>query len=103
VDVQHLDGGELLKYCAGRQPRRQRAQALFQRDLEAIGEEGHEDVRLNTLVCLMIDGPDGEIALELLEGLLHLGELDVEGPQLRRGLSQEIGAQQILAFVPAGA
>ena len=24
----------------------------------------------------MIDGPDGEIALELLEGLFHLGELD---------------------------
>src|SRR5271166_5608312 len=25
VDVQHLDGGELLKYGAGREPRRQRA------------------------------------------------------------------------------
>src|SRR5271157_2952202 len=104
VDVQHLDGGELLKHGAGRQPWRQRAQALFQRNLEAIGEEGHEDVRLDTLVCLMIDGPDGEIALELLERLLHFGELDVEGPQLRRGLSHEIGAQQVPAFVPpAGA
>src|SRR5271157_2083944 len=104
VNVQHLDGGELLKYGAGREPRRQRAQALFQRHLKAIGEEGHEDVRLDALVRLMIDGPDGEIALQLLERLLHFGELDVEGPQLRRGLSYEIGAQQIPAFVsPAGA
>ncbi len=31
--------------------------------------------------------------------LLHFGELDVEGPQFRRSLSGEIGAQQIPAFV----
>ena len=61
-------------------------------------------MRLDTLIGLMIDWPDGEIALQLLERLLHFGELDVEGPQLRRGLSYEIGAQQIPAFVPpAGA
>ena len=90
--------------AAGRQPRRQPAQALFQRHLKAIGEEGHEDVRLDALVRPMIDWPDGEIALQLLERLLHLRELDVEGPQLRRSLSYKVGAQQIAAFVPpAGA
>ena len=104
VNVQHLDGGELLKHGAGRQPRRQRTQALLQRHLQAVGKEGHEDVRLDTLVGLMIDWPDGEIALQLLERLLYFGELDVEGPQFRRSLSREIGAQQIPAFVaPAGA
>ncbi len=99
VNVQHLDGGERLKHGAGRQPRRQRAQALLQRHLEAIGQKGHEDVRLDTPIALVIDGPDCEIALQFLERLLDFGELDVEGPQLRRRLSCEIGAQQISAFV----
>ena len=101
VNVQHLDGGELLKHGAGRQPRRQRTQALLQRHLEAIGKEGHEDVRLDTLIGLMIDWPDGEIALQFLERLLHFGELNVEGPQFCRGLAHKIGAQQIPAFVAA--
>ena len=100
VNVQHLDGGELFKHGARRQSRRQRAQALLQSYLEAVGEEGHEDVRLDAPIGLVIDGPDGEIALQFLERLFHLSELDVEGPQLRRRLSCEIGAQQIPAFVP---
>ena len=85
VNVQHLDDGELLKHGPGRQPRRQRMQALLQRHLEAIGKEGHEDVRLDTLIGLMIDWPDGEIALQFLERLLHFGELNVKGPQFCRG------------------
>ena len=44
VNVQHLDGGELLKHGAGRQPRRQGTQALLQRHLKAMYKEGHEDV-----------------------------------------------------------
>lgn len=104
VNVQHLDGGELFKHGARRQSRRQRAQALLQSYLEAVGEEGHEDVGLDTLLALVIDGPDGEIALQFLERLFHFGELNIESPQFRRRLSCEIGAQQIPAFVtPAGA
>ncbi len=80
VNVQHLDGGELIEHGAGRQPRRQRAQALLQRCLEAIGEERHEDVSFDAFVCLVIDRPDGKIDLEFLERLLHLGELNVKGP-----------------------
>ncbi len=56
-------------------------------------------MRLDALVGLVIDGPDGEIAFQFLERLLHFGELDIEGPQLRRRLSCKIGAQQIPAFV----
>ena len=104
VNVQHLNGGELLKHGAGRQPRRQRTQALLQRHLEAVSKEGYEDVRLDTLVCLVIDGPDGKIALEFLERLLHFGELDVERPKFFWSFTDKIGAQQIPAFVtPAGA
>ena len=62
VNVEHLDRGELFQNGARRQPWRQRTQTLLQRYLEAVGEERHEDVRLDTLVCLVIDGPDSEIA-----------------------------------------
>lgn len=36
-------------------------------DLQAVGEEGHEDVRLDAFVLPMLDGSDGEIELEFLE------------------------------------
>ena len=49
----------------------------------------------------MIDWPDGEIALQFLERLLHFGELNVKGPQFCRGLAHKIGTQQIPAFVTA--
>ena len=42
---------------------------------------------LDTLIALMIDGPDGKIALQFLERLFHFGELDVEAPQFRRRLA----------------
>jgi hypothetical protein len=38
-------------------------------------------VRFDTRVFLMIDRADGQIALELLEGLLDLGQLDIVLPQ----------------------
>ena len=51
VNVQHLDGGELFRHGARRQSWRQRAQALLQRYLEAIGQKGHEDVRLDAPIA----------------------------------------------------
>ncbi len=39
--------------------------------------------------------------LRLLERPLDLGELTLEVPQLRRDLTAQIGAQQVVAFAPA--
>ena len=47
VDVDHLDGGELLERAARGEPRRQGVEAALQGDVEAIGEERDEDVRLD--------------------------------------------------------
>ena len=80
VDVDHLDGGELLEHAARGQPRRQRIQAAFERDMQAIGEEGDEDMRLDPLLLLVEDRADGEIAFEGLERLLHPNELQIVGP-----------------------
>lgn len=53
---------------------------------------------LDALFELMENGAQLEIVLEVLEGGLDLGELDVELPQLVGLLSAEIAAQEISAF-----
>ena len=42
VDVDHMNGGELLEHAAWSEPGRQGVQAPSQRDMEAIGDEGDE-------------------------------------------------------------
>ena len=53
----------------------------LERDLQAVGEEGHEDVRLDARLGVVVDRAHRQIVLEFLERLLDLGELDVERPQ----------------------
>jgi hypothetical protein len=50
--------------AARRQPRRQRMQAPRQRDVQAIGQEGNEDVRLDAGLELVKDRPDREVPFE---------------------------------------
>jgi hypothetical protein len=72
--------------------------------VQAVGEEGDEEVRLDAVIMLVIDRPDGKIALERLERL-------VDGNQprtsARRTLLHRIAAQRtkvrqapILTFRP---
>ena len=70
MDVNHLHGGKLLQHAARRQSRRQRVQAPRQGDVQAIGQEGDEDVSLDAGLELVKDRPDREIAFEVLERLL---------------------------------
>ncbi len=58
--------------------------------------------RSNLRVELVMDRPDREIAFQLLEGLLDLGELPVKAPQAGRVVVAEVGAQQVAAFAPPG-
>ena len=45
--------------------------------LQAIGEEGDEDMGLDALFVMMVDRPDRQVALQGLEGLLDGDELNV--------------------------
>ena len=74
VDVDHLHGLELFEDRPGGEARRQGAQALLEGDVQAVGDEGDKDMRLDAVVELVIDRPDREVAVQLLEGLLDLGE-----------------------------
>ena len=70
VHVDHLHGGKLLQHAARRQPRRQRIQAPRQRDVQAIGQEGDEDVGLDACLELVKDRPDRQVAPRLRGGRL---------------------------------
>jgi hypothetical protein len=45
--------------------------------VEAIGEKGDEDARLDARLVLVKDRPDGEVAFEVSERLLDADELEV--------------------------
>jgi hypothetical protein len=77
VDVDHLNGRELLEHATRGEAGRQSMQAPPERDVEAIGQESNEDVGLDACFLLMEDRPDGEIALEGLEGLFYRDQLQV--------------------------
>src|SRR2546423_10653935 len=71
-------------------------------DMEAIGEEGDEDMRLDARCILVKDRPNGEVAFEVPERLLDADKLEVQAPQPRRIVVGEIGAQEIPALAPPG-
>ena len=70
VHVDHLHGGELFQHTARRQPWRQRMQAPRQRDVQAVGQEGNEDVRFDARLELVKHWSDCQIAPRLRGGRL---------------------------------
>ena len=64
MDVHHLDGGELLDDGAWGEAGRLGPGEVLQGHEQAIGDERDEDVRLDALLELVEDGPDGKIVLE---------------------------------------
>jgi hypothetical protein len=69
--------------------------------VQAVGQEGDEDVRFDTMLKLVVDRAELQIVHEILERGLDLDELDIELPQLGRILVVQIGAQQVAAFAAA--
>ena len=43
---------------------------MTERHVQAVGQEGEEDVRLDAVLALMVDRADRQIALERFERLL---------------------------------
>ena len=76
MDIDHLDGGEFLQGGARGQARCEGPQTGLQGDLQAIGQEGHKDMRFDPRIQLVVDGTNTQVALELFERLFDFGELD---------------------------
>ena len=75
-------------------------QATAERRVQAIGEEGDEDMRLDAPLLLVVDRAKGEIALEVFESFFHRDELQIVAPKLRRILLGQVGPKEISAFAP---
>ncbi len=54
VDVEHLDGGELVEHGSWGEAGGHQPEPGAQRDVQTIGEEGDEDVRLDALLQLVV-------------------------------------------------
>ena len=98
MDIDHLDGGELLESTARSQSRRQCMQATLQRDLQTISQERNEDMGFDPVLILMEDRPYRQISFQVLECLFHRNELGIVLPQQRGVVLGEVGAQQIASF-----
>ena len=48
---------------------------MAERDVQAVGKEGDEDVRLDAVLALVVDRADRQIALERFERLLDGDQL----------------------------
>ena len=81
MHVDHLNGGELRERASGGEAGREAVQAAGQGDLEAVGEEGDEDMGFDAPFVVMEDRADREVAFEGLERLLHRDELNVVLPE----------------------
>ncbi len=92
VDIDHADRRHFLEHRSRREAGGQGAQPLLVGDLEALGDEGDEDMGFDAMVELVVDRPDRKIALEFFEGLLDLAELHVEPPQAGRIIVTKIAA-----------
>ena len=80
MHVDHLDGGELRQRAAGGEAWGEAVQAAGQGDLQAVGEEGDEDMGFDAPFVVMEDRTDREVALQVLERLFDCDELDVVLP-----------------------
>ena len=102
MDIHHPNGRELLQNGARRESGRARPGQVPQGDVQAVGHEGDEDVRLDPFPALMEYRTDGEVVLDVLERLLDLREPHVVAPQRRRVLAGQVGAQQVAALAAPG-
>ena len=67
MDVDHLQRGEFLDDGAWSEAGGPWPGEVLQGHQQAIGDERDEDVRLDALLELVEDGPDGKMVLELFE------------------------------------
>ena len=102
MDVDHLDGFELFQDGAGRQARGFQLGSLLEGDLQAVGQEAHENMRLDPVVFLVVDRSQTQVVFDFLERLFDFGEYDVLFPQVFWIAGGQIGAEQIGSFSAPG-
>jgi hypothetical protein len=98
IDIDHLDGSELLQGTSGSEPRRQSMKAALQGNMQAICQKRDEDVGLDAVLVLVENRTYREVALQGLECLFDGDKLDVILPQQGRIIPGQVRAQQIASL-----
>src|SRR6516164_9542954 len=93
MNIDHLHAFELFQYSARGKARSQFVESATQSHIQAVSDKGHEDFTVNPFLELMKNGTDGQIPLEVAEGFLDLGQLDIKLPELGRLDAKYIRAQ----------
>src|SRR6202035_2964249 len=99
-DVDHLDFCQLLQHRRRRQSRGVQQETLLQRDLQAVGEKGNQNVRVGAVLQLMVNGAYAEFTLERSEDRFDLRQLYVARPQDTGISGGQVGEQQVLSATP---
>src|SRR5713101_7909320 len=99
-NIDHFNFGQLLQHRRRCQPRGVQQQALLQRHLQTVSEEGDQNVRVGAMLQLMIDGAYAEFALERSEDRFDLGQLHVTAPKHAGISGRKVGAQQVMSVTP---
>ena len=99
--IGELNGSEPFARASRGQAGSQGVQAAGHGDVQPVCHEGDEDVGFDPLLVLVEDRADGEVALEVLEGLFDGDELDIVLPEETWIAVGEFGAQQITSLTAA--
>lgn len=78
------------------------AETVAQSRVQAAGQEGDKDVRLDPVLDLVINRTDRKVAFEVVERFFDLRQQHVELPEHVRGFVAEVAAKQVAPFAPAG-
>src|ERR1700680_1979394 len=73
---------------------------MLQRHLQAVGEKGKQNVRVDAMLQLMADGAYAEFTLERSEDRFDLCQLHVPRPQHAGISGGQVGAQQVVSVAP---
>jgi hypothetical protein len=93
ADVDHLNRRQLVQDRRRGQSGGIRLHAVLQGDLQTVGQERQQDVRVGAVFELMMDGADAQVALERAKGGLNLRQLHIPGPQDGRVFGGQVGAE----------
>lgn len=80
VHVEELHGREFLEHDPRREAWRTLLDHRLERDVQAIGHKRDEDMRFDARLVLMEEGSNRQIALQVFERRLELGQLQIELP-----------------------
>jgi hypothetical protein len=69
VNVDHAHAGKLLQHRTGCQTWSQITQPAAQGHMQAVGQEGDEDMGFDAFILLMMNRPHRQIALQVLKRL----------------------------------